>query len=78
MNVEAEYRARVAAMSPAERMRRSEELFRWSREFIVRAILGEKGPMSDRALQLEVAHRVYGSDPRMRALIDGLRERAAD
>lgn len=78
MNVEGRYRERVAAMTPTERVARSEVLFRWSREFLMGAILREKGPMSDERLRLELALRVYGSDPRMRTMIEGLLERVAD
>jgi len=69
--VDAAYGALVEAMSPAERVRRAEELFRWSRDCIVRQ-LAAAGPLSDVALERKLALRLYGADPRFRELIEGL------
>jgi len=77
MNVEFEYRARIDAMSTIERVRRAEELFHWSRDYLARAILAARGPMPDDRLKWEVALRQYGSDPAARELIDELRTRAS-
>ncbi len=76
MNVEAAYRERVSAMSVAERIRRAEALFNWSRERIARSILASRGPIPDDDLMWEVALRQYGSHPETRELIDDLRGRA--
>ena len=57
MNVEAEYRARIDAMSAVERVRRAEVLFCWSRDYLARSILAEQGPMSDDRLKREIALR---------------------
>lgn len=76
MNVESEYRKRVDAMTAAEKMRRSEELFEWVRRVQVRAIVAEHGPMPASRLRRELALRLYGSDPAMRRLIEGLEARA--
>jgi hypothetical protein len=77
MNVELEYRTRVAAMSAAERVRRAEVLFRWSRDYLVRSILSEQGPMSDDRLKREVALRQYGANPSTKRLIDELGDRVS-
>ena len=78
MTVESEYRARVDRMSILERIRRAEELFNWSRDYLARSIVAAQGPMSDDDLKWEVALRQYGRQPAMRKLIDELRGRAAD
>jgi hypothetical protein len=67
------YRARVDAMSIVERVRRAEELFNWSRDYVARSILAARGPMSDDDLKWEVALRMYGADPRIRELINEMR-----
>ena len=70
MNVENEYSLLVDAMTVAERVRRAEALFRWSRDYLARSILVTQGPMSEARLKREVALRQYGSDPAARRLID--------
>jgi hypothetical protein len=72
MNVEGEYRALVDAMTTVERVRRAEELFRWSRSYLIRSVLAANGPMSTAHLQREVALRLYGADPAARRLIEAL------
>ena len=39
MSVDDEYRVRIGAMTVAERIRRAEALFTWSRDFLARSIL---------------------------------------
>ena len=78
MDVEREYRTRVEAMSVAERIRRAEALFLWSRDYLVRSILAARGPMPRNRLKQEVALRLYGSDPAARRLIDDLSARDPD
>ena len=77
MNVDLEYRARIDAMSVAERVRRAEALFNWSREFLARSILATRGSMPDEQLKWEVVLRQYGAYPEVRELIDELRTRAS-
>ena len=77
MNVELEYRARINAMSVADRIRRTEVLFNWSRDYLVRSIVAARGQMSDDDVKWEVALRQYGADPVTRQLIDELRDRAS-
>jgi len=70
VNVENEYSRLVDAMTVAERVRRAEALFRWSRDYLARSIRATQGPMSEDRLKREVALRQYGSDPAARRLID--------
>jgi len=70
MNVESEYRQLTDAMTAAERVRRAEALFRWSRDYLARSIRATQGPMSEARLKREVALRQYGADPTARRLID--------
>ena len=44
-SVDDEYRVRIRAMTVAERIRRAETLFTWSRDFLARSILAARGPM---------------------------------
>ncbi len=77
MNVELEYRARIDAMSVADRIRRAEVLFNWSRDYLARSIVAARGQISDDDVKWEVALRQYGADPVTRKLIDELRDRAS-
>ena len=77
MNIELEYRARIDAMSVVERIRRAEALFNWSRDYLARSIVADRGPMSDDDLKWEVALRQYGAHPATKALIEELRNRAS-
>ena len=76
-NIDLEYRARIDSMSVAERIRRAEVLFNWSRDFLARSIVAARGPMSDDELKWEIALRQYGANPVTKALIDELRSRAS-
>ncbi len=77
MNIELEYRARIDAMSVVDRIRRTEVLFNWSRDYLVRSIVAARGQMSKDDVKWEVALRQYGADPATRELIDELRDRAS-
>jgi hypothetical protein len=72
MDAEREYRARIDAMSVVERIRRTEVLFRWSRDYLARSILAARGPIPQSQVKRELALRLYGSDPAARRLIDEL------
>ena len=78
MDVELEYRTRIEGMSAVERVRRSEALLRWSRDYLARSILAAQGPMSDARLRREILLRQYGADPSARKLIDELDTRDSD
>ena len=77
MSIESVYRERIGAMSVAERIRRAEELFNWSRDYLARSIVAAQGPMSDDDLKWEVALRQYGAHPATKELINELRSRAS-
>jgi len=76
--VEFEYRKRIDALTIAERVRRAEDLLAWTRGFLARQILEERGPLSSERLKWEVALRQYGADPIARSLIEGIRPRASE
>jgi hypothetical protein len=64
-------------MSAIDRIRRSEELFDWSRDYIARSIVAVRGKLPLDELRREVALRQYGANPVVRELIEELRDRAA-
>ena len=76
--VEDAYREAVDAMTPAEKFRRVEGLNRWIRELYAQQILDEKGAMSDELLKWQVALRIYGNQPKTRALIEAEIERVSN
>lgn len=57
------------ALSPVERMERCAAMLKWSRDMLARRIVEEAGPMSAEQLKWEVAKRMYGADPKARAMI---------
>ena len=67
--VEQEYRKRVDAMSPVDKMHRMEQLLNWTRELIARQVRLNKGNVSDEQIKWEVCLRMYGDDPRFRKLL---------
>ena len=77
MNAELEYRSQIDAMSVADRIRRTEVPFNWSRDYLVRSIVAARGQMSDEDVKWELALRKYGADPVTRESIDGVRDRAS-
>ena len=68
--IEQIYQKRMDALTPAQRIERSAAMFQWTREMIARQIQSEREPMSQEQLKWEVALRVYGADPRARAMIE--------
>jgi hypothetical protein len=68
--VEKEYQARIRAMSPAERVARSAALYQWARKALARQVTAELGDVPAGRLKWEVALRLYGSEPAVRALIE--------
>ncbi len=67
--IESEYRDRIDALTPAERVARSAALFAWTRDQIARQILAEQGAMDAERLKWLVALRLYGREPSARRLI---------
>ena len=65
--VEIEYRRRIDAMTPQERVARSLAMFQWMRDMIARQIDKEQAeagkPLSPEQLKWHVALRLYGNEP---------------
>jgi len=70
--VEELYQAAIDRMTPAEKMARCQEMFNWSREFIGRQVQSEHPTASIERIKLLVALRMYGSEPSMKKLLEGL------
>lgn len=68
--IEALYRERIDAMTPAERVARSAAMFVWTREQIARQIITEQGEMDERRLKWLVALQLYGNQPVVRQWIE--------
>jgi hypothetical protein len=68
--VEQQYRSRMDALSPQERLARCTAMLKWTRDLLARQVIAELGAMSDERLKWEVAKRMYGADPAARAIID--------
>lgn len=68
--VEAEYQARMKALTGTERVARSMAMLKWTREMIARQIVAQEGPMSDERLQWKVALRLYAGDAAVCRLIE--------
>ena len=49
---------------------RAEQIFQWSRDWIMRQVLAEKGPMSTQRLRLEIALKLYGHEMPVRQLTE--------
>jgi len=74
-SVEEEYQARMAALTPAQRVARSVEMFNMMRESIGRQVIAELGEMSYERMRWEVALRMYATEP---AVCEMIRERLKD
>ncbi len=69
-DVEIEYRKRIDAMSPAERMARSAAMFAWTRQQMARQIRSADPTLSDEQVKWRVALRLYEHDPEVIKLIE--------
>lgn len=76
--VEREYRKRIDAMSIAQKVERSFAMLRLVRETIAREFLAEAPSTSPERLKWLVALRLYGSEPRVRRLIEEMLARVPD
>jgi len=76
--VQQEYESQMDRLTPKERMARSVAMLKWSRDLIARQILETDGPRSFECLKWEVAMRQYGSDPKLRSMIQRMLERVSD
>lgn len=75
--VDDKYRECIRAMSASERVRRAEELFCWSRDFLARTLAEASPGISETDLKWEIAIRQYGSGSAFQALIRECRSRAS-
>ena len=73
--IQQQYEARMAELTPAERMARSAAMLKWTRDLIARQVLAKEGAECDRErVKWLVARRLYDSDPRVKAMIEGVLE----
>jgi hypothetical protein len=70
INIEDEYRSRMQALTPLEKVARSMAMLKWTRDAIARQIQAERGPLSNEQLKWEVALRLYGNEPSIRRMIE--------
>ena len=75
--VDDKYRECVDAMSAAERIRRAETRFCWSRDFLARSVAEASPNISEVDLKWEIAIRQYGSSSAFQALVSECRSRAS-
>jgi len=68
--VQQRYDELIDALPVHVKVARAAQLFQWSRDWIRRQILAEKGSMSEQRLKLEVALRMYGHEETTRRLIE--------
>ena len=67
--IAAEYRNRIDAMTPAERVSRSAAMFVLTRNQIERQIVLAEGEMEPEVLKWKIALRLYGNSAIIRQLI---------
>ncbi len=68
--VQQKYDELIDAMPIHVKVARAAQMFQWSRDWIRRQILAEKGLMSEQRLRLEVALRMYGQEEPTRRLLE--------
>ena len=68
--VQKKYEQLIDAMPVHVKVARAAKMFQWSRDWIMRQVLAEKGPMSEERLRLEIALKMYGHEEPMRRLIE--------
>ena len=76
--VQHEYASRMNRLTAKERMARSVAMFKWSRDLIARQILAANGLSNFERLKWEVAMRQYGSDAKVRLMIQRMLDRVCD
>ena len=70
LSVEQQYNSRMDALSPQDRIARCAAMLKWTRDLLARQVTAELGAISEERLKWEVAKRMYGSDPTVKAIID--------
>jgi hypothetical protein len=68
--VQQRYEELIDAMPVHVKVARAAQMFQWSRDWIMRQILAEKGTMSEERLRLEIAMKMYGHEESVRQLIE--------
>jgi hypothetical protein len=68
--VQQKYEELIDAMPVHVKVARAGQMYHWYRDWIMRQILAEKGPLPDERLRLEVAMRIYGHEESVRHLIE--------
>ncbi len=68
--VEETYQQAIAAMTPAERLRRMHGMLHRARDLYARQLREKLGDVSEERLKWEVALRCYAGDRRARSLIE--------
>ena len=68
--IEACRRAAIDRLTPREKIARSLAMFDWTRGFVARQIVAERGGMGPEQLRWEVALRLYGAEPMARRIIE--------
>ncbi len=69
-DVQRRYDELIDAMPVHVKAARAAEIFRWSRDWIMRQTLAEWRPMSEQRLRLETAMRMYGHEESVQRLIE--------
>ena len=69
-DIKQRYDKLIDAMPIHVKVARAAEMFQWSRDWLMRQVLAEKGPMSEERLRLEIAMRMYGHEEPVRQLIE--------
>lgn len=64
------YEELIDAMPVHIKVARAAQMFQWSRDWIMRQVLAEKGTMSEERLRLEIAMKMYGHEESVRQLIE--------
>src|SRR5660397_165688 len=64
--IEREYKERMDALTPKERMARAASMHQWAREMIARQITSDEGPIGSERLKWLIALRQYGADSTIR------------
>lgn len=77
--VEATYRTSIDRLTPTQKVARGLAILDWTRRLLGRQIAAERGPIPPERLRLEVARRLYQSEPATCRLIDAaIAELSAD
>jgi hypothetical protein len=68
--IDSAYASALRRFTPTQKVARGLAMLDWTRRWIGRQIVAEQGPMPPQRLKLEVARRLYQSEPETCRLID--------